>query len=166
RPTWRGLIKADVDEAIEQAKTEKQFFSFLREKGYTIKIGADITLRPPGKERGMKLLRNFGAEYAQEAIRRRILAQTGQRPQQKIRTAQVPSRIQVPGNKKSSKKIGGLRGLYLHYCYFLGIFPKNRNETAPSQVPLLLREDLLKLNTISKETRLLCRHQIDTAEQL
>ena len=30
----------------------------------------------------------------------------------------------------------------------------------------LLREDLLKLNNISQEVRLLARHQIDTAEQL
>ena len=31
---------------------------------------------------------------------------------------------------------------------------------------MLLREDLIKLDQISKETRLLCHYQIDTAEQL
>ena len=30
----------------------------------------------------------------------------------------------------------------------------------------MFREDLLKLNTISKETKLLCHYHIDTAEQL
>ena len=34
------------------------------------------------------------------------------------------------------------------------------------QIHVLFREDLLKLNTISKETKLLCHYHIDTAEQL
>ncbi|MBR1741745.1 MAG: hypothetical protein IJ733_07710, partial [Lachnospiraceae bacterium] len=62
------------------------------------------------------------------------------------------------------RKIGGLRGLYLHYCFLLGILPRNQPDT--KKVHLIFREDLLKLNTISKETRLLCQYRIDTVEQL
>ena len=62
-----------MDEAILQARTEKQFFHFLKEKGYSIKFGKDITIRPEGRERGLKLKRNFGEEYSLESIRRRIL---------------------------------------------------------------------------------------------
>ena len=65
-----------------------------------------------------------------------------------------------------TSKIGGLRGLYLHYCYQLGILPKNRSPVNPGQLHFLLREDLRKLDTISKETRLLCHYHIDTAEEL
>lgn len=68
RPTYLGMIKADVDEAIEQARTEKQFFHFLKEKGYAIKIGKDVTLRAEGRERGMKLARNLGEDYTMEMI--------------------------------------------------------------------------------------------------
>lgn len=32
RPTWRGLIRADIDEAVRQAMTERQFFDALRKK--------------------------------------------------------------------------------------------------------------------------------------
>ena len=56
--------------------------------------------------------------------------------------------------------------MYLHYCYLLGILPKNRPSISAKQVHVLFREDLLKLNTISKETKLLCHYHIDTAEQL
>lgn len=56
--------------------------------------------------------------------------------------------------------------MYLHYCYLLGILPKNRLSISAKQVHVLFREDLLKLNTISKETKLLCHYHIDTAEQL
>ena len=56
--------------------------------------------------------------------------------------------------------------MYLHYCYLLGILPKNRPSISAKQIHALFREDLLKLNTISKETKLLCHYHIDTAEQL
>ena len=56
--------------------------------------------------------------------------------------------------------------MYLHYCYLLGILPKNRPSISAKQVHVLFREDLLKLNTVSKETKLLCHYHIDTAEQL
>ena len=76
RPTWRGIIKADVDEAISKALTDKQFFYLLRQKGYSIKQGKDITVRPQGKERGMKLARNLGDEYTYNAICKKIIANT------------------------------------------------------------------------------------------
>ena len=69
------------------------------------------------------------------------------------------------GKWRKTRKITGFRALYLYYCYKLGVFPKRRPQ---SQVRLhfLLREDLIKLNNISQEVRLLARHHIDTAEQL
>ena len=48
RPTYHSIVREDVDEAILQARTEKQFFHFLKEKGYSIKFGKDITIRPKG----------------------------------------------------------------------------------------------------------------------
>lgn len=167
RPTYRGIVRADVDEAINKARTERQFFHYLKEKGYTIKIGKDITVRPEGKERGLKLARNFGDEYTLESIRRRILIQNREilKPEvlPKKESAYV---LRLHGTLNSRRKIGGLRGLYLHYCYLLGILPKNRPQTSTRQMHFLLREDLSKLNQITKETRLLCRYHIDTAEQL
>lgn len=55
---------------------------------------------------------------------------------------------------------------YVHYCYLLGIFPKNRPQQNRKRLHFLLREDLLKLDAITAETRLLIGHRIDTAEQL
>ena len=47
RPPYLSLIKADVDTAIRQSMTERQFFYRLRQMGYDIKVGKDITVRPP-----------------------------------------------------------------------------------------------------------------------
>lgn len=77
KPSYHSMVKADVDEAIRKARTEKQFFFYLREKGYSFKFGKDITIRPEGRERGLKLKRNFGENYSLEAIRVRILEENG-----------------------------------------------------------------------------------------
>ena len=170
KPTYRGLIKADVDEAIRKAKTEKQFFYYLKEKGYEFKFGKDITIRPQGRERGLKLARNFGEEYTIEAIRKRILSQEEKAidvPAQVKRTVTIKVRATAGQTHfKSRRKVGGIRGLYLHYCYRLGILPKKRPPVGAKQMHMLLREDLIKLDTITKETKLLCHYRIDTAEQL
>lgn len=183
RPTYRSMVRSDMDEAIRRARTEKQFFHYLREKGYSFKFGKDITVRPEGKERGLKLARNFGEEYTLESIRRRILTQETEKNsnewmvENEMEGKCVHARqregefrrtiwVSVKGSPKRGRKIGGLRGLYLRYCYQLGILPKNCPPINQKQLHFLLREDLRKLDTISKETRLLCRYHIDTAEQL
>ena len=145
--------------------TERQFFDALRKKGYTVKIGKDISVRPPGKERFVRLMRNFGEDYSLDNIRRRILSQS--RPEQK-KFEQKPTilRVRLIGNLKTARKLTGFRALYVHYCYLLGIFPKNCPQQNRKRLHFLLREDLLKLDTITAETRLLVGHRIDTAEQL
>ena len=161
------MIKTDVDEAIAKARTEKQFFHYLKEKGYSIKFGKDVTVRAEGRERGMKLARNLGEEYTLESIRRRILTQKIEKPPLPVILSEKRTYvIKVHGNIQKARKIGGLRGLYLHYCYLLGILPKNRPPKSPKQVHMMFREDLIKLDKISKETRLLCHYRIDTTEQL
>ena len=165
RPTWRGLIRADMDEAIRQSMTERQFFDNLRKKGYEVKIGKDISVRPPGKERFVRLMRNFGEDYSLDNIRRRIVSQS--RPERK-KPEQKPEilRVRLIGSLKTARKLTGFRALYVHYCYLLGIFPKNRPQQSRKRLHFLLREDLLKLDAITAETRLLIGHRIDTAEQL
>ena len=164
RPTWRGLIRSDIDEVIRQSMTERQFFENLHKKGYEVKVGKDISVRPPGKDRFMRLARNFGEDYTLESIRRRILEQS--RPVRPL-PEPVPKtkRYRVSGNWKVRKKATGFRALYLHYCYLLGVFPKNKNQNK-RRLHFLLREDLIKLDAITQEARLLGTNRIDTAQQL
>ena len=165
RPTWRGLIRSEIDELIRQSVTEKQFYYLLRQKGYEVKFGKDISVRPPGKERFVRLTRNFGEAYTAEAIRQRILQQPLPQPERQMTDKPRPKTYRVQGSRQAARKITGFRALYFYYCYKLGIFPKGRPQNR-ARLHFLLREDLLKLNNISQEVRLLARHQIDTAEQL
>ena len=164
RPTWRGMVRADVDDAIRQSMTERQFYDVLRKKGYEIKIGKDISLRPRGKERFVRLVRNFGEDYSIAGIRARILQQ--RRPERPL--PETPPKKQYrrcKGSFRKARKITSFRALYFHYCYLLGVFPKNKSQNK-RRLHFLLREDLIKLDAITKEVRLLAEHRIDTAEQL
>lgn len=123
RPTYLSLIKADVDAAIRQSMTERQFFYRLRQMGYDIKVGKDITVRPYDRPHGRKLVRNLGEDYSLENIRKRILAQ--RRPQ-RVETPE-PRRCRLLGDLKQARKVTGFRALYFHYCYLLGVFPQKQN---------------------------------------
>ena len=157
RPTWRGLVRSDVDDAIRQSMTERQFYDALKKKGYEIKVGKDISVRPPGKERFVRLSRNFGERYSPEGIREQILRQD--RP---VRKDKARDKASYPPKPKAK----GFRALYYHYCYLLGVFPENKPKDRNKRLHFLLREDLIKMEAISEEARLLARHQIDTAGQL
>lgn len=164
RPTWRGIIKVDVDEAISKAVTDKQFFYLLRQKGYTIKQGKDITVRPQGKERGMKLARNLGDEYTYDAICKKIIANTKSIiPENKEPNKIIVMRLHDSLNKH--RKYTGIRALYFQYCFKLGILHKSKS-ISPARLHFLLKEDLAKLDNINKETKLLCMNKINTSQQL
>lgn len=144
---------------------ESLTFYFLKEDGFYVKVGKDITVCQAGRDRGIKLARNFGENYTLDAICNRILTQMrlSDSPAQ-TRTNHI--KIRLNGDWKKTKRIGGLRGLYLHYCYSLGIIPKNESRISPAQMRFILREDLLQFEKVKEETKLLCKYHIDTDEQL
>ena len=53
--------------------------------------------------------------------------------------------------------------MFLHYCYLLNVIEKNNRHPYYSAS---LREDLKRLDAYSAQVRLLCKNEIDTAEQL
>lgn len=161
KPTWRSLIKRDVDAALRQSMTERQFFHALQGMGYEVKVGADISVRPKGKERFFRLGRNLGENYTPMGIRRQLLEQS--RPEREYRPH--PRKVKFHGQVKPARKATGFRALYYYYCYLLGIFPRNKRRL-PRRVPPALREELLRGERFSQEVRLLSRYKIDTAEQL
>lgn len=161
KPTWRSLIKRDVDVALRQSMTERQFFHALQGMGYEVKVGADISVRPQGKERFFRLGRNLGEGYTPVGIRRRLLEQS--RPEREYRPH--PRKVKFHGQVKPARKATGFRALYCHYCYLLGIFPRNKRRL-PRRVSPALRGELLRGEQFSQEVRLLSQYKIDTVEQL
>lgn len=163
KPTWRGLIREDVDKAVAASMTFTQFIAALQNQGYEVKTGVKyMAVRPPGKERFVRL-KTLGDDYAEEAIKQHILQ--NQNPK---RPSPLPEpkrkRCTLKGSVKTARKITGLQALYFHYLYKMGILPRKR--ASSKRTHFLLREDLRHLEEIIAQTKLLCAHHISNKEQL
>lgn len=163
--SWKSIIKEDVDNAIAEAMTDREFFSILKEQGYEIKSGKDISVRPPGKDRFMRLARNFGEDYRIENINKRILSEDGSDPTPKKNLSDkvIPDAITLPNLPENCNT--GYYGIYASYYYKLNT-AKAKLKGRNGRMHFLLREDLSKLDKIYAEMTLLRENNIDTKEQL
>ena len=165
KPTWRGLIREDVDKAIAASMTLTQFIAALRKEGYEVKTGVKyMAVCPPGKERFVRL-KTLGDDYTEDAIKQRILQN---RAPKRPEVLQEPKRkryaVRGGFNHKKIRKLTGLQALYFHYLYKMGILPKHR--ASNKRTHFLLREDIRHLDELIAQTKLLCTHRIESKEQL
>ena len=159
QPTWRTAIRQDVDEAIQQSLTWRQFLTVLDRKGYEVRLGRKYpVLRPPGKERFVRF-KTLGKRYTPEAIQTRILY-----PQSYHPYVENPPTIQhgrLHSGKKPHRKLTGLRALYYRYLYELGALPRK-----PRRPSYAVRQDAYKLDQRIRQMEFSSKHNIDTLAQL
>lgn len=159
QPTWRTAIRQDVDEAIQQSLTWRQFLNTLERNGYEVRMGRKYpVLRPPGKERFVRF-KTLGKRYTPEAIQMRILY-----PQSYHPYVENPPTIQhgrLHSGKKPHRKLTGLRALYYRYLYELGALPRK-----PRRPSYAVRQDAYKLDQRIRQMEFLSRNSIDTLTQL
>ena len=159
QPTWRTAIRQDVDEAIQQSLTWRQFLSAMERKGYEVRMGRKYpVLRPPGKERFVRF-KTLGKRYTPEAIQTRILYPQSYRPY--VENPPTIKHGRLRSGKKPHRKLIGLRALYYRYLYELGALPRK-----PSRSSYAVRQDAYKLDQRIRQMEFLSKHNIDTLEQL
>ena len=159
QPTWRTAIRQDVDDAIRQSLTWRQFVAALQDKGYELQFNRKYpVLRPPGKERFVRF-KTLGKRYTAEVIQNRLLY-----PQFDRCFVENSPRVQygrLHSGKKSRRKLTGLRALYYRYLYELGALPRK-----PSLSSYAVRQDAYKLDQRIRQMEFLSRNNIDTLTQL
>ena len=158
RPTWRSLIRQDVDDAIARSLTWKQFVQAMELKGYTMRFDRKYPiLQPPEKTRSVRF-KSLGTRYTPEAIRNRILY-----PRWRYPIAQQLGVWQgrLHGTYRKARKLTGLRALYYRYLYELGALPRK-----PQRPSYAVRQDIRSLDKCIRQMEFLSRHGIDTLAQL
>ena len=163
-PTWRSVIKKDIDECIAKARNERQFFENLTTLGYEYQVGKDISVRPPGKERFFRLARNFGDAYTIEGIRDRMREQADRHKVLPVPRYRHPDF--TPPKKLPFFARGSIVALHRYYLYILGYYQQRGSPGTNARMHYLLREDIRKLDEYIEDTRLLGREGIETAGQL
>ena len=163
-----NIAKAAVDEALAVSTNVTEFEMALKAKGYLCNFNPNHkhwTIWQKDWKRPIRLTR-MGEEYMARRIMERLDEGFENKTFEVFQKAVVVRRKQYVlfTREDKIKRVGGLKGLYLHYCYLLGYLPKYKQQ--PTKVSPLLRDDLIKMEQIAKETRLLCRENISSAGEL
>ena len=169
-PTRYNNARKAIDEAIAMSHNLKQFQYELGVMGYHSNFSPNrkyATILPKGSEKPIRTYR-LGEEYTKERILERLI-------QNRDNIAFVPfqpktyrvRQYRLQTREDKIKKVGGLYGLYLHYCYRLGYLPKyKRKQQNSARLHYLLKDDLMKLDELTAQTTLLGKHQIGNTGQL
>ena len=172
-PTKYNLMRKALDAALKVSVDGNDLRKALREQGYELDANPAhkyATLRRIGSKKAVRLFR-LGEDYDLPALRERM-EENRQRyaydlSYQRYKPIPIqrfqPKCLRLNGPFSTVKKIGGFRGLYLHYCYCLGILPKNSTHTPLSPE---MREECRRLDAISRQTQLICGEKLDTAEDV
>lgn len=161
KSNYYTTTKEDVDFAIGQAYSYKNFENILKQMGYTITIRANkISLCRPPYKRNIRIERNFGEEYSIANIEDRIMStQMPRIPFPEARRKRYRGKMK----EKIKQDRGYLYKLYSYYRYILKSFPKKRNRIKITQE---MRNDISKMEVISEEVKFLCRNNIKTTQEL
>ena len=168
KPTYRSMIRADINRAIRASTTERDFIRIMQEMGYELKTrgksGEPLkypAIKPPDAK-GYFRFHKLGEEYSLDAIKDRILDNISKQYPFPAVEHHAPRKYRVRGNMRRS--VTGLQALYFRYCYELHILVKH--PTSVKRVSFLLKEDVTKLDRLDAQTRLLARNHIRTGEDL
>lgn len=166
-PTRYNMARQAVDEAIALSLNLREFELHLKSLGYHVQINPRRkywTVTPKGWKKPIRLMR-LGKEYTNERIMQRLSANPESvRFKSFQKRKPLKKQYLLLTRKDRIGKVGGLRGLYLKYCYMLGYLPKYTQ--GANKVPEILREDLLKCEKYTKQIRLLSKYEIHTDEEL
>ena len=159
KPTVRGQIRADIDQAIKESFNYGIFVANLEKRGYLIKDSPSRThtaLKPLFGARFIRL-NSLGEDYTKERIIERLSRQKSwQRKAQNERRKYYPRKLPY-----KRRKITGLQALYLRYVYLLKL-----NRKPKAKLSRYLWEDLCKFERYKKEYLYLKTRNITTKEAL
>lgn len=178
KPTLRGLVRQDIDEALAGAYTLRSFWQRLEGMGYTVKRGPNVAhtaVRPPWGKRNIRL-DSLGAGYTEADIQARLAAvRSGESPSSPAGTPPyipMTSPLLTPGRryrvrdsmkKHQPRKLTGFRALYFKYLYLLGAVPSRR---PGNRAAFSVRDEVIRFDRYQAQFAYLNRNRIETAEQL
>lgn len=156
---WGGMIKRDVDICIVQTNSYEEFLSLLSDKGYEIKQGKHIAIKPMGMKK-FRRLKSFGEDYTEGRIRERIAVEN--LSTYKAESLEEAERIvysKIPRGKRA--KLTGLQKKYYARLYRIGLLKRK-----PYSQAWKYREDIRRMYKLQEQYLFLINHDIETADQL
>lgn len=172
-PTKFNLMRQAIDFAISCSRNFENFKSILRDNGYIVELNPNRrywTIRSENSKKAVRMYR-LGEEYSNDAINRRICERgsvSWQRFADYLRSRNQrqdfrPRRYRFAGSFKKAKKHTGLYALYLHYCYLLGYFPKDKRHRPLSPE---MREAWRRVDRLTRQVRLIAHEKLNSLDEV
>lgn len=160
-------LKEDIDFAIGQSYSYDDFLIIMKKMDYVVENRAGkLSVRRSDRARNTRIERVFGENYSLQNIKEKIY--DWNRTRVPFPEARAIDRKYKYSSKNKTKlrdikkpKITGIRALYFHYCYLLKIYPKKKHKMSKE-----LREEVKKMDMISKEAVFLSKNKIKTDKEL
>ena len=162
KSNYHTQTKQDIDYAITQSNTYKEFENLMKAMDYELIYRAGkLSIRKEPYKKNIRIARAYGDDYEIDRIKTRIKTENAIKvPFPEMRSKKVyRSNFKI----KNRKKATGIKALYLYYCYLLKIFPKTEKRR---KTPVSIKADVQKMERISQEARLLCSKDIKTTKEL
>lgn len=152
-------LKDDLDSVISYSVTLKQVMDRMKLLGYKTYYRNDIiTIYRDGYDK-VRIEKTFGSEYSKDSINERLYYSR----QIVFKPMTHKSIFQEYLSTTNNNHHKGIYGLYLYYCYLLGVFPKKH----PKQyLSYSIRQEIKKLDSFSEQTRFMVNNKIETIEDL
>ena len=156
---WADMIKRDFDACILQANDFSGFLELLSEKGYEVKQGKYLAVRPQGMTR-FRRCKTLGENYSQEAIVERIAKEdlSFYQSQNEERQAAI---VKCYVKRYRRAKMSGLQKRYYAKLYRIGKLKKK-----PYSQVWKYKDDIRKMHKLQEQYLFLVRHKIESAEEL
>lgn len=131
----------------------------ISEKGYEIKKGKHLAIKPMGMKR-FRRLKSFGEDYTEERLRERVL--TENLSTYKVETLEEAERIvysKIPRGKRA--KLTTLQRKYYARLYRIGLLKRK-----PYSQAWKYREDIRRMHKLQEQYLFLVNHDVDTVADL
>ena len=182
KPTIRGMVRKDVEQAIAAADSFDGFITELQNMGYTVKYGPRVehmAVRHKDAQRNIRIDR-LDPRFSETALREyyRQLHRMPTEMQQEYRQENAPAkpkwqptelqptvrRARYRGKlPRRYSKVSGFMACYYHYCALLR---KAYHGKATKRCYFLLREDFLLFSRYQQQTKFLWENHIETMDEL
>ncbi|MCM1115103.1 MAG: relaxase/mobilization nuclease domain-containing protein [Clostridium sp.] len=170
-PTKYNLMRNAIDYAISISVNQAQFRKALEKQGYIINLDPRLkyaTIRSVNDTKNTRLY-HLGEKYDRDGIVSRMRENDVWIASEKYsiyikdtktKTVQLKKYI-LKGSLSNTRKIIGLKALYLHYCYLLGYIPKKHQPLSPE-----MKKAWRKIDRYSQEIRLISKQNLNTLDDV
>lgn len=167
-PTRYANARAALDEAISQCRNSEELRLAMQHLGYKVNFNPNRkywSITPKGDDKPIRTYR-LGEEYTIEKIKAQLDENRSTlRLGRFQKSTYKPRQYRLQTREGKIKKVGGLYGLYLHYCYKLGYLPKYKPPNL-ARIHYIFRDDLMKIDKLTAQVTLLGHNHIGNDRQL